>query len=297
MKKIFLIILIPLFLTGCNSYIELNDLGIINKIGIEKENNNYKLYASIIKNTDENKIENEIYSVTAKNIPDLIENLALTLNKKIYLSHLDLLIINHSIKTNELKELITFFLNNNDTHNSFLIINTDNIQDLIANTEFKEVNNLIEINTNETSKSIKTTMFDIATNYYLNKPIYIQNIGYNNHIYLNGFTKLYNNKQEIIDNNESIFINYLLNNINSYKENLLCDNNQFIYLEILSSNTNFFNNKLIITNEIKIINDECKLNKDEINKLFSKYLKDNLSKYTNQKITINNNIRGLYENN
>ena len=40
MKKIFLILILFLF-TGCSSYIELNDLAIINAIGLEKANNTY----------------------------------------------------------------------------------------------------------------------------------------------------------------------------------------------------------------------------------------------------------------
>ena len=39
MKKL-LIILIIITLTGCSSYIELNDLAIINSIGIQKDDNN-----------------------------------------------------------------------------------------------------------------------------------------------------------------------------------------------------------------------------------------------------------------
>ena len=50
MKKILIILPLLFIITGCNSYIELNELGIINIIGIEKYNNNYKLYTSIIDN-------------------------------------------------------------------------------------------------------------------------------------------------------------------------------------------------------------------------------------------------------
>ena len=53
MKKILFLIPILILLTGCNSYVELNDLGIIHTIGLEKENNSYKLYASIIEEVKE----------------------------------------------------------------------------------------------------------------------------------------------------------------------------------------------------------------------------------------------------
>ncbi|MBR3661271.1 MAG: hypothetical protein IKN63_05180 [Bacilli bacterium] len=297
MKKLFYLIPIIILLTGCNSYIELNNLGIINKIGLT-HNDNYQLYASIINNINENlEPKEDVITVEGDDILELINNLSTSLNKKIYMSHLDLLIIDDTIKTYEIKNLLNYFLNNNETRENFLVVSTNDVKKLINNSKFQEINNLIKINQNETSKSLNTTMFDIAKNYYLNKEIYIQNINYNDKLYLDGITKIRNNKVEHIENNKSIFINYLLNNINSYKENIVCKNNQSIYLEILESYTNTFTNKLIITNEIKVITNDCNLDKKSINKLFSNYLKKNISLYTNKDIIINNTIRSIYENN
>ena len=297
MKKLFYLIPIIILLTGCNSYIELNNLGIINKIGLT-HNDNYQLYASIINNINENlEPKEDVITVEGDDILELINNLSTSLNKKIYMSHLDLLIIDDTIKTYEIKNLLNYFLNNNETRENFLVVSTNDVKKLINNSKFQEINNLIKINQNETSKSLNTTMFDIAKNYYLNKEIYIQNINYSDKLYLDGITKIRNNKVEHIENNKSIFINYLLNNINSYKENIVCKNNQSIYLEILESYTNTFTNKLIITNEIKVITNDCNLDKKSINKLFSNYLKKNISLYTNKDIIINNTIRSIYENN
>ena len=95
MKKIFLILILFLF-TGCSSYIELNDLAIINAIGIEKVNNTYKMYASIIMETDKETTtpKTTIYEVTGVNLNDMLNQLTLTLNKKIYMiKYLSLFII------------------------------------------------------------------------------------------------------------------------------------------------------------------------------------------------------------
>ena len=297
MKKLIILIII-LLLTGCNSYIELNDLGIIQIIGLEKQNNNYILTTSIIENIDkDNNITYSIYNIEGKNIPELFDKLSLNLNKKIYLSHLDTLIINDSIKTNELDNIINFFLNNNESRNDFLIITTNNISNLINNIKSENINNLVKLNELETSKSIYTTMYDLINNYYNNNPIYLTNIEYNNKLYINGITKIEHNKHVLINEDKSIIINYLLNNINTYKINFKCDNNKYLYLNILSSNTNYLNNKLLITNEIKVITNDCNYNKDKINKTFNNYLKNNLKEFTNNNITINNTIRSIYENN
>ena len=289
MKKIIFILIILLTITGCNSYIELNDLDIINQIGI-KHLDNYILYASIINNN-----ETKIIKIEGNNIYNLIDNLTTSLNKKIYLSHLDLLIIDDSIKKYELNELINFFKNNNETREDFLVINTNNIEELINNSKFQEINKLIKINQSESSKSIYTTMYDIMSNYYLNKPIYLSNIEYNNNIIINGLKEINNNKISYFNNEDSLYINYLLNNIYSYKLYLKSNNNN-LYINILSSNTKYLNNKIYIFNEIKVINNDY-LSKHEINNIFNTYLINNISKYTNKKIIINNNIRSIYENN
>ena len=290
MKKILLIFPIIFLLTGCNSYIDLNNLGIINKIGIE-HNSNYKLYASILNNSNDQK--EKIITTEGNTINELINNLSLYLNKKIYMSHLDLLIINDSIKTYELKEIINYFLNNNETREDFLIVLTNDIETLINKSSFQEINNLIKINKNETSISIYTTMYDLINNYLLNKPIYLSNIKYNNNISLSGITKINNNKITKFDNNNSLFINYLLNNIETYKLSLSCDYNKYLYLNILASNTTINKNKILITNEIKIIDNNCNLDKNNINTLFNNYLKENLKQYTNKDIIIKNTIRSF----
>ena len=296
MKKIIILIII-LLLTGCNSYIELNDLGIIQIIGLEKIDDNYKLTTSIIEKVDEdtNPIIS-IYTIEGNTIPELFNKLSLSLNKKIYLSHLDTLIINDSIKTNELENIINFFLNNNESRNDFLIITTNDIYNVINNTKSENITDLVKLNEKENSQSIYTTMYDLINNYYNKKPIYLTNIKYQDKLFINGITKIEHNKHIQIDEDKSIIINYLLNNINTYKINFRCDNNKFLYLNILSSNTNYLNNKLLITNEIKVITNDCNLNKDKINKTINNYLKDNLKEFTNKKITINNTIRGIYEN-
>ena len=298
MKKIIIIISLLFLLTGCNSYVELNDLGIINAIGIEKNNNNYKVYASIIENVEKNGTPNfTIYQIEGNNLLEIFDHLNLKLNKKIYLSHLDLLLLNPTIKTKELEEIINFFLNNNESRNDFLVVTTDNINNILKNSSFQEINNLIKINEQETSKSIYTTMYDVMNNYFEKKPLYFTNLTLEDKIIINGITKLNNNKQTLIPEDKIIYINYLLNNVNTYKVNINCSENKYLYLNILTSNTNILNNKILITNEIKVITNDCNLTKKDINSIFNNYLKTNLKEFTNKSITIQNTIRSTYENN
>ena len=296
MKKLSLLLSFLFLFTGCNSYTELNDLGIINMIGIEKKENNYNLYATILeKEKEDEEPTNTLYEIKGETIQESFNHLSLRLSKKIYLSHLDLLVINDSIKTNELNDLINFFLNESESRNNFLVVTTNNIKDLLENAKFQEINNLVKINEETTSKSIYTTMFDVMNNYYSKKPIYFTNLDATKNISINGLTKLEKNKYEFINENKSLFINYLINNISSLKINLTCDSNKYLYLNILSSNTNTIKDTLIITNEIKVITNDCHLNKDSINKKINTYLQDNIKEFTSQDIVIKNTIRSVYE--
>lgn len=298
MKKLILLIII-LLLTGCSSYIELNDLVVINSIGIEVQNSKYTFYTSIVSEIDEEtmKPKTKVLEIEGNSLNEVIDNLSNSLSKKVYISHLDLLLINDSIKQKELKEIINFFLNNNESREDFLVASTSNIKEILEKTNFKEINDLVEINQQETSKAIYTTMFDVIDNYYNNKPIYLTNLEYDEKLSTNGLKVLKNNTYEEIESDKTIFINYLLNKVDTFKYSYNCHDNQYLYLNILRSNTNIFNKELIITNEIKIIRNDCNLDKDEIIKVFDIYLKDNLKNLTNKKLTIKNTIRGSYENN
>ena len=295
MKKIF-ILLLTLFITGCSSYTELNDLGVIHMIGIEKQENTYKLYASIIKEKQGDDIKSTICIVEGKNIYETINKLSLSLNKEIYMSHLDTLLINDSINKNDLQEIISYFLNNDKTREDFLVATSSDLKTIINKSEFREINNLIKTSIKEDSLGIYTTLSDVIKNYYNNEPIYYTNLEFDNNIKITSAKKFLNNKYENIKIEDTLFINYLLNKVEFYKYNLNCDKNKYIYLNILSARKSEIKNNIIISNEINVINDECSLNKNKINELFAHFLNDNLKKFTNKKITIQNNIRSPYEN-
>ncbi len=297
MKKIIILItLLLVFITGCDSYIELNDLAIINAIGIEVVDDKYKVYISLVfqeKDTIEPKIE--IKEEEGKKLPEVIDNLSLNLSKKVYLSNLDLLLINDSIKSKSYEEIINFFLNNNETREDFLIATTDNIKKTLETAKFLEINDLIENNQKSASKTIKTTMYDLINNFYQKEAIYLPYIKLDNNISLDGIKKFQNNNYQKINEDDVIYLNYLLNNIDTYKYSYHClnNNNKYLYLNILKANVTNLKNELIITNEIKVITNDCNLKKTEIDKLFQDNLKSNLKKFTSKKITIKNTIRGV----
>lgn len=295
MKK-YILLLIIIFLTGCTSYVELNNLAIINIIGIEKTNDDYNITISLIDKIDALKPTMKTISIKDSNLNKAFIKLNSLLDKKIYLSHLNVLVINDSIKDKELNEVINFFLNNRESREDFLVTYSNNINDVLEKSKFQEINNLIQINYQETSEAIYTTMYDLIKNYYNNKKFYLTNIDYKDNIYIKGITSFKNNNYQELDNKEAIFINYLLNDIQTYNYTYKCNNNKYLNLKIINATSNTIKKDLIITNEINIISNDCNLKKENINDNLNKFLQESLSKYTNKKITIKNTIRGNYEN-
>ena len=62
MKKYLLLIisiLLVMSTTGCSSYTELNDLGIVSLLGIDYKNNNYQVYVTIMKGKQNDSMDDD----------------------------------------------------------------------------------------------------------------------------------------------------------------------------------------------------------------------------------------------
>ena len=156
MKKILILILAIFCFTGCNSYTELNDLSIVSTIGIDYQDNKYLLMISTIDGKkQDNSIEKKIITYESKksNLEEAFQEIYLKSDKKLYLSHLDLLILTKNAINQKLPEIINNFLENNEYRNNFDVAYLDNY----SLSDFKEdnilaetINNLIKTNQKET---------------------------------------------------------------------------------------------------------------------------------------------------
>ena len=187
MKKILFLCL--LIITGCTKYNDLNDLTIIKSIGISYDNN-YHLYAQIIEDIDKDNEPNmKMIETTGESIKDIFNNLESQINKQVFLSHIDLLVLDNNLKTNNYQEIIDYFTANNDFRNDFYCVFSREIKTLLKDSKYDEVEVFLE--TNEKYITIKN--FDnVITNFIDNKKIILPNIKYDEKIIYLGNYKYIN---------------------------------------------------------------------------------------------------------
>ena len=195
MKKI-IIILILLLLTGCNKYTELNELAIIKSIGISK-NDNYTLYAEIITDIKDNETITEIIEVSDNKIDNLFNKIKLLVNKEIYFSHIDLIILDFNLNNNDYNNLIKYFINHHEFRNDFLTILSSDIKSILDNSKYDEIEELI-ITNKESKDVIKKTFEELIREYLDNHEFTLSSIKYEDKIIFDGNYHYKNDKLKVI---------------------------------------------------------------------------------------------------
>ncbi len=199
MKKLFLLIFI-LFITGCMNYTELNDLAIIKSIGIEY-NHDYFIYAEIMEDIDKDNIpKTKVIKASGKNMDELFNNIKLLVNKEIYLDHIDLLILDENLNKENFDEIIIYFLNYQELRNDFYTIIGNNIENILNNAKYDEIEKMI-INNN--LKIIKISFEEIISKYLDHKIFNLSKIIYNDGIQFDGNYQYRNNKLERINHEKN----------------------------------------------------------------------------------------------
>lgn len=197
MKKYLLLII--LFLTGCTKYNDLNELAIIKSIGIS-HNEEYTLFAEIIEEIDkDNNPITKVVETKDRDLNKLFNNIKLLVNKEIYFSHIDLLILDINLNNNDYHKIINYFLEHHEFRNDFLCVLSKDIKTVLENAKYDEIEDLIT--TNKESKNIIKISFEEIMKNYLDKQVFtLSEVSYNEKIIFNGNYRYQNNKLERITN-------------------------------------------------------------------------------------------------
>lgn len=308
-NKIIFLILLVFLSSGCSSYTELNDLSIVNTLAIDYKDNKYELTLQIIEGINNNdSIEKEITTLSSneKSLDESFNKLYINSKKKLYLSHIDLLILTEEAINNNLIEITTNFLENNEYRNNFNVVLLKDIplKEFMENKVLAEdINNLVKTNQKETSITRTKDFEEMIKDLLINGNTYLPTISYhNNELSLKGYTLINNYKiYEELSYKDSILLNLLSNQVmraylngnNIYDNQTIIttknNNISFKFLTTIDEDKNFINQtKIDLENFLKKYQE-----KDyDILKLTEKVRKNNYSYYKNtpdllEKLTFN----------
>lgn len=159
MKRL-IILLIPLFaLTGCYNYQEMNELGIITATEVDKKGEMYEITSQIVnpKNQTDTTSANQpafiTYTAQGKTIHETYRNLIKKTSRKIYGTHMQLLIIRDTLAMEDMKDILDFYFRNIEIRKEFYV--------LIDTSDYEKNDKLLEILTpltNLSSQNILNTL-------------------------------------------------------------------------------------------------------------------------------------------
>lgn len=315
MKKLLLIILIfSLFICGCQSENEINNLSIVNAIGIDIDDNEYKVSIQILDvnkttNDEQEKLNKSItYTSKGSNISEALNNITLKSPKSLYLGHLELVVISEKLAKSNISKITDYFLRNSNISKNFtMLISKDctpedvlNILESDSNFPTGNILGSIEVSSTSegTSNNIKFIQFMQDLTSEGKNPI-LPTIKKNDKdkLIIDNVALFKNQKLKgYLNSDGNIAYNFITDNIKSSNINYKCDKNNYIGINITKSNTkmksSIKNNKPIIYLNVsanaEIIEVNCSSGIDDL----SKVKKEVENKIKNM---INNVIRNTKE--
>ena len=280
MKKIIIPILVLLLLTGYTPYVEVNDLVIVDMLGIEKVDNDYILTINTVYEEKDNNATKSIYKdyvFKGKSLGKVFLEAKKINTKKAYYGHLKLVVFQSKLLD---KEIINYFQKEFKEMN-YLIIGTDNrINDL-----FKKYNSSSKIIKAVNKEKISNADIHLATfEDYLkdivNKkrtstlPVVSLN---NNNLVVKGLETYQKN---ILLSKEQAKITYLLNNkITSFHQSIKL-NDKYYEVEFNNIKTLYQQGKVNLLMDIKCSdtsNKKIKELKKVVEELFRKEIDELLT--------------------
>lgn len=147
MKKIIILLILLFNVTACSNYHELNDLAIVSAMGIEKEDNKYKVTLEVYKEVKESNSgsaskESQDISGTGKSIDEAINNSSFASEKLLYFSHIQAIIIDSDLAKEGIQSIMDYLSRNTElSFVSYIVVSDDKKPSEILSK--KEINNEI----------------------------------------------------------------------------------------------------------------------------------------------------------
>lgn len=295
MKRIIKILLIGIcftLTTGCSHYSELNELGIIESIGIDYQEETYKIGINLIDAKIENDESDEkrVYlEASGSSIDEVFTNLYLKTNKKLDLAHIKVLVGTKDFFASDLTSPIHFFLTTKEVRPNFavLYLKDATIKEVLE----KELENdsmydLVLRNEQEYGITSLLTFEELAKNRMENISEFVLPVikVENEKLELDSYAySLSKEKEEFLTKDQAKLYNLLTNKTNHYTLNSPCLVERFTTMIMDSAYTTFSNDlhqfKVSITGNLKIQNNPCHLDKNDLLNTYQQALSKDIKEF------------------
>ncbi|MFA5410063.1 MAG: Ger(x)C family spore germination protein, partial [Bacilli bacterium] len=182
-KLIFLIVTV-FILTGCWNYRELEDLAIVGAIGVDKGDNGYaisvevlnakKVASSTTSSSGSDETPSVVYEAEGKTIREALNRIILEAPKKLYIGHMNLLVISEAIAKDGLYSITDFFMRDVESRKIFPIVVVRNTKASVVLKTIKPLETVTSSNieasltaTSSVSSIVSNRLFDeVLTSLY-----------------------------------------------------------------------------------------------------------------------------------
>ena len=295
MKRL-IVILITLSLTGCYNYKELNQIVVVSSFIVDKIDNEYILYLNTIK-IDEDKTSIETNKGKGLTIIEAARNINNYLSKSLLNSNLEYVILSKEVIKNNLNEVIDYLSRDTLLPFNFLILTTDNIDNILNEIKTIDIPSLIKISSKKNGYTYQLN-FKTLLNNYLSKEketLYPSINIKDNKLQIDSMFYFNNNEEIKLTKEEALSFNIINNNLKNSVITINC-NDKYFSLETLKTKIEKSSNKELKIKpyiETKLISYECSLDLNKINNI--KKLEELANDYINKIITSSiNNMKKDY---
>lgn len=128
MKKLIILLIVPLLLTGCWNYRELNQLAIITGIGIDKEDEEYVVTIMIANassgnsGSGEKKATSTTYEGRGDTIYEAFDDNAEIVSRQLYFGHIEVFILSEEVATDDLEAVTDLIFRYPQVRNEFPLV-------------------------------------------------------------------------------------------------------------------------------------------------------------------------------
>lgn len=295
MKNKFIILFLFIFLfTGCKNYKDLEQIGLVYGLQVSVNDNKYQFLFEFLTPKEEDIFKSEKYQVQCKKINDCIQELYLSSNKKIYLEHLELLVLSDNITKEHLKELTSFFLTRNDARTNFsVVVQNDSVNKKDYN--LKSILNLLEVNMEEVGMVSIVSFDEIVQILLKEEELYLPYISLKeDENMVLGMIEV-SSLNKILSTDNSIIYNFIKNNVKNVS--FLIKENEFKVsdsLVVFSAKKD----KIIVNVDSNIQVSSCSSNYSILQKQYEDFLSSALESFlrNHYSIYLNNFYKNRFPN-